>query len=216
MARTTSHLAPAVAVISVGFAILMGAAPAAAESPWKLLEDLRKGLVDSGPITGNFKQTYVPAGFETGDTESGDLSMWLPTCLRWNYVEPEKKHFLLCESEVWSWNDLEPSGNRYRIEPEQEPGLDLLLVDVAKLRERYVADSERQADGTYLLHLETPPDAPTRFKAEIRIDPVEDRVLGLEYTDGEGNRTRFEISGYQNLAHTGLFKAPNDLEWNDG
>ena len=217
MNRSTTLSRPAILrLVLTALTLVSTALPVAAESPWRLLEQLRQGLVDAGPITGTFVQTYVPAGFEQGDRESGALSMWLPTCLRWNYQQPESKHFLLCGDEVWSWNDLEPTGRHYRIDPQQEPGLDLLLVDVDKLRERYVAESERQADGTYLLRLATPQDAPARFAATIHIDPVAERVIGLEYTDGEGNRTRFEISGYQALEHTALFGAPRDLEWTDG
>ncbi|MEM1177529.1 MAG: outer membrane lipoprotein carrier protein LolA [Acidobacteriota bacterium] len=192
------------------------AAPVTAESPWSLLEELRGGLVEAGPLTARFVQTFVPAGFESGDREAGAFSMWLPSCLRWNYQEPESKHFLLCGEEVWSWNDLEPTGRHYIIDPETEPGLDLLLVDVDKLRLRYVAESAKQSDGTYLLHLRTPPEVAQSFAATIRIDPVGERVLSLEYTDAEGNRTRFDISDYQDLKHTALFQAPRDLEWADG
>lgn len=192
------------------------AAPAVAQSPWSLLEDLRGGLVEAGPVTARFVQTFIPSGFESGDRESGALSMWLPSCLRWNYQEPEAKHFLLCGEEVWSWNDLEPAGRHYIIDPESEPGLDLLLVDVERLRLRYVAESEKQSDGTYLLRLSTPPEVTQSFAATIRIDPVGERVMSLEYTDGEGNLTRFEITDYQTLEHTALFQAPRDLEWTDG
>ena len=207
--RATGVLAALVLALSV-------AAPAAAESPWRLLEELRGGLVEAGPLTARFVQTFVPAGFESGDQESGALSMWLPSCLRWNYQEPESKHFLLCGEEVWSWNDLEPGGRHYVIDPESEPGLDLLLVDVDRLRLRYVAESEKQSDGTYLLRLSTPPEISKSFSATIRIDPVSERVMGLEYTDAEGNRTRFDITDYQALDHTALFQAPRDIEWTDG
>lgn len=189
--------------------------PAAATSPWELLTQLRTSLRDSGPITGKFVQTYVPAGFSSGDRESGYLSLWLPKCLRWNYQEPETKHFLLCDDEVWFWSDLEEVGRHYRIEPEQEPGLDLLLVEVSKLRERYVAESEKLEDGTFQISLSTPADSPQGFSAKIRMDPVSDRVVGLEYTDVEGNLTRFEISDYQSLQHTALFQPPIDMQWSE-
>lgn len=192
---------------------LMAASPSLATNPWELLQDLRKGLLDAGPITGKFQQVYIPAGFSSGDEESGHLSLWLPKCLRWNYVEPQQKHFLLCDDQVWFWNDLEEGGRHYRIQPEEEPGLDLLLVEVDKLKERYVAESERLEDGTYQIRLATPEDAAQVFKAQIRIDPVADRVVGLEYTDGEGNLTRFTLTDYQSLAHTGLFQPPQGVEW---
>ncbi len=199
----------------VVLATAMAPSAARAISPWELLEKLRDNLQRSGPVTGKFEQTYVPAGFEDGDTESGYLSIWLPDCLRWNYEKPQAKSFLLCGDEVHFWNEGESGGRHYRIEPEQEPGLDLLLVEVAKLRERYVAGNDKLSDGTYEITLALPPDAERPFSARIRLEPVSMRVVGMEYTDEEGNRTRFEISDYQQLRHTALFKPPQGIEWTE-
>jgi len=192
--------------------------PAPAQgSPWELLEELRAGLEDAGPITGRFTQTYVPAGFSAGDEESGHLSLWLPRCLRWNYEEPQKKSFLLCDNEVYFWNEDEEGGRHYAVDPLQEPGLDLLLVSVSKLRERYVASSERLDDGTAQISLSTPPreDGDGSFSATIQLDPVSHRVVGMEYNDDQGNLTRFEISDYQELSHTALFQPPQGIEWTE-
>lgn len=197
--------------------VLAALAPATAQavSPWELLEKLRNNLQRSGPITGKFKQTYIPAGFEDGDQESGYLSIWLPDCLRWNYQQPQAKSFLLCGDQVHFWNEDESGGRHYRIEPEEEPGLDLLLVEVAKLKERYVAGNAKLSDGTYEITLSLPPDAERPFSATIRLEPVSMRVVGMEYTDEEGNLTRFEISDYQPLRHTALFKPPQGVEWTE-
>lgn len=198
-------------------ALAVALAPSAARavSPWELLEKLRDNLQRSGPVTGKFEQTYIPAGFEDGDKESGYLSIWLPDCLRWNYQQPQAKSFLLCGDEVHFWNEDESGGRHYRIEPEEEPGLDLLLVEVTKLRERYVAGNDKLSDGTYQITLALPPDAERPFSAKIRLEPVSMRVVGMEYTDEEGNLTRFEISDYQQLRHTALFKPPQGIEWTE-
>lgn len=197
--------------------LLVAFAPAAARavSPWELLQSLRDDMQRSGPITGKFEQTYVPAGFKDGDRESGHLSIWLPDCLRWNYEKPQAKSFLLCGKEVYFWNEDESGGRHYRIEPEEEPGLDLLLVEVVRLKERYVAASEKLADGTYEISLALPPETERAFSAKIHIEPVSMRVVGMEYTDEEGNLTRFEVSDYQPLRHTALFQAPQDVEWTE-
>lgn len=199
----------------VSLTLLLGllASPALANSPWQLLEELRESLLDAGPVTAKFQQVYIPAGFSSGDQESGYLSLWLPKCLRWNYQEPQDKHFLLCDDEVWFWNDLEEGGRHYRIHPQEEPGLDLLLVEVDTLKERYVAESARLQDGTFEISMATPEDSPQPFRAKVRIDPVSDRVVGLEYTDGEGNLTRFTLTEYQALPHSALFQPPQDVEW---
>ncbi|MCP4662780.1 MAG: outer membrane lipoprotein carrier protein LolA [bacterium] len=190
------------------------ATSARAASPWVLLEELRNGLQKAGPTTGRFVQTYIPAGFSTGDEESGHLSIWLPDCLRWNYQKPSGKNFLVCQGEVYFWNEDEPGGRHYRIDPTEEAGLDLLLVAVSTLRERYVASSEELADGTHQISLVLPASEHESFSAKIRVDPAKQRVIGLEYTDAEGNLTRFRIFDYQPLRHTALFQPPH-IEWTE-
>lgn len=213
MRRLAANRIPLTLLAALAVALVPSVARAV--SPWELLEKLRDDLQRSGPVTGKFVQTYVPAGFEDGDQESGYLSIWLPDCLRWNYQQPQAKSFLLCGDEVHFWNEDESGGRHYRIQPEEEPGLDLLLVEVAKLRERYVAGNDKLSDGTYQITLALPPDAERPFSAKIRLEPVAMRVVGMEYTDEEGNLTRFEISDYQQLRHTALFKPPQGIEWTE-
>lgn len=196
------------------------AAPALADdttefSPWVLLEKLRDGMQSSGPMTSKFTQTYIPAGFSEGDREYGHMSMWLPDCLRWNYEAPQNKSFLVCQSQVYYWSDDEPGGRRYRIDPQDEPGMDLLLVPVSALRQRYTASSERQKDGSFMISLSTPTSDGGNFNARIQLDRDMARVERLEYTDDEGNLTRFQLTGYQRLADTALFQPPEDIEWTE-
>jgi hypothetical protein len=198
------------------------ASPAlASENPWELLNELRAKLVTDGPMTARFEQTYIPSGFSTGDFEKGHVSIWLPDCLRWNYAEPQVKSFLLCKNEIWAWNDEEEGGRHYKIEPEKEPGLDLLLVDVARLKERYSAETRRLASERVEISLRVglapahpqPGKSKSAFSAKIELDTTISRVLALEYTDEEGNLTRFRLVDYQPLAHKALFQPPQDIQW---
>ncbi len=214
MTSVNRHLLRSWALALAGTCVLT-AAPAQATSPWELLEKLRIDLQESGPVTGRFEQTYIPAGFNKGDKESGHLSIWLPDCLRWNYEKPLPKNFLLCGDDVHFWNEDESGGRHYKIEPKEEPGLDLLLVEVARLKERYVASSNKLGDGTYEIVLAVPPGAERGFSAKIRLEPVSKRISSMEYTDDEGNLTRFEISEYQQLRHDALFKAPQNIKWTE-
>ncbi len=207
------HLLASLLLAATGFAATPVLATETENSPWVLLETLRSALQKSGPMTGRFTQTYVPAGFETGDRESGHLSIWLPDCLRWNYVEPQAKSFLVCQGEVYFWNEGEVAGRHYKIDPREEPGLDLLLVPVESLRERYVASSQKTKDGGFIISLALPETEAGSFSAEIRLDASRQRLVGLEYTDTEGNLTRFLISEYAQLSHTALFKPPTDIRW---
>jgi len=181
----------------------------AADSPWQLLEGLRQALRTDGPVAARFVQTYRPAGFDSGDEESGHLSLWLPSCLRWNY--DEGRSFLVCDGEVHQWNEDEPAGRVFAIDPSEEAGLDLLLLEVDALQQRYVASSEKQADSS-VIDLSMPPGQGS-YHARITLNHSGSRVTGFEYVDDEGNQTRFIISDYKTLGHTALFRPPVGLEW---
>ncbi len=208
--RSTAHRAVHFAALGT-LLLLLAATPALATSPWQLLGEMRQDL-EGQRLAAKFVQTYVPAGFSSGDQEKGGISLWLPRCLHWNYTEPYEKHFLLCDGEVYAWNEGEDSGQRYSIQAEREPGLDLLLEDIDTLRERYSAESRQLADGTYEVILSQRASG-GRLRAKIRLDPTNHRVLGMEYTDSEANLTRFELSNYTEIDHDGLFRPPANIEW---
>ena len=194
----------------LGAVLLSAPLGASAASPWELLEKLRTGLRTDGPMTARFDQTFIPAGFDSGDSESGFLSLWLPTCLRWSYEEG--RSFLVCDGEVHQWNEDEPAGRVFEVDPAKEAGLDLLLIEVATLRERYVA-SAQEVDGVDVIELSMPPGQGS-YHARITLDDQGTRVVAFEYVDDEGNRSQFTLSGYRSLGHTGLFRPPVGLEWN--
>lgn len=188
--------------------------PAAPPSPWQTLDHLREAQVSAGPTGYDFVQTYVPAGFSTGESERGTLALALPRCLRWDYAEPYAKSFLLCGDTAWAWNPGEGSGRRHTVDREEEPGLDLLLLAVDELRQRYDAHRERADDGTVRIHLEPLEELEALADATLRLSPDGDRLLSLSYRDREGNATRFQLSDPRPLDGTGdRFQPPEDVVW---
>src|SRR5690349_20838124 len=128
--------------------LLGGAFPAMAQDdPWAVLSSVRQSLVEAGPTGARFVQTYIPAGFSSGEKESGQLALQLPDCLRWDYTEPYPKGFLLCGGVVHAWNPEDQSGRRYRVDRKNEPGLDLLLLGVDDLKNRYQAAAKAGESG---------------------------------------------------------------------
>lgn len=216
--RHTPSLLPALAVAV--FAVLVPAAPAGARdappapSPWQTLDGLREALVSAGPTGYDFLQTYVPAGFSSGESERGTLALALPECLRWDYAEPYAKSFLLCGDTAWAWNPGETSGRRHAVERAEEPGLDLLLLAVDELRQRYDARRETDDDGAVRIHLQPRERLETLADATLRLAPGGDRLLSLSYRDQEGNATRFQLSDPRPLDAAGdRFHPPGDVVW---
>ncbi len=209
MSRRTALLAAAVLGLS-----LLAPSSAAAQDPWEVLEGVRESLAAAGPTGARFVQDYVPAGFTSGERESGTLSLALPDCLRWDYVEPYPKGYLLCGSVAHQWNPEDKTGQRLQIDRRNEPGLDLLLLSVGDLRRRYRAAARRGAGGiritlTPLRSLEE------LAEATLVVDPATTRLSEVSYRDREGNRTRFEIGDYHRLPRRGQFTPPREIRWEE-
>lgn len=201
--------------------LLAGALPSSAEdaSAWSVLDDARKSLAASGPERAAFVQTYVPAGFSTGEEESGSLAFRLPDCLRWDYSEPYPKSFLLCGERVYSWNSEDRRGQAADVDRASQPGLDLLLLPVEDLTERYDAVAEPEEGGRVAIHLEPRAEMAGRTEltdAVLVVDTRTSRLVEVSYQDQEGNRTTFRISGYEALAERGVFEPPDGISWEEG
>jgi outer membrane lipoprotein-sorting protein len=210
MRRPSFLLLAALALLPLG-------AAAQDADPWMTLKNVRQSLVDAGPTGANFVQTFTAAGFSSGDQESGRLALSLPDCMRWDYTTPFPKSFLLCGGTVHAWNEGDQTGHRYRVDRKKEPGLDLLLLGVDELKSRYQATGKAVADGKIEIALiPKKKDIAELTDATLTVDPASRRVVAVAYHDREGNLTRFEITGYQDLARQGSFSPPGNLRWVDG
>jgi outer membrane lipoprotein carrier protein len=211
MRKTIRRMILTIFIASAGLA---SAALAQSPDPWSVLDGVRASLVEAGPTGAKFTQTYIPAGFSSGEKEAGRLALALPDCLRWDYDEPYPKSFLLCGGVAHSWNPQDKSGRRYRVDRKNEPGLDLLLLGVNDLKGRYQATS-RAVDGGIEIALSPKGKVAELADATLTVDPASKRIVQISYHDREGNLTRFEIGGYQGLPRQGQFSPPGGIKWED-
>src|SRR5436305_13428026 len=174
-------------------ALALAALPAFAQEadPWTTLKTVRQSLVEGGPTGADFTQTFTAAGFSSGDKESGRLALSLPDCMRWDYTNPFPKSFLLCGGTVHAWNEGDPTGRRYRVDRKNEPGLDLLLLGVDELKERYRANGQTVAGGKVEIALSPKEAKGDKAKtaeltdATLTVDPATRRVTGIAYHERE-------------------------------
>ena len=198
---------------------LLAAVPAAAQEadPWAVLKKVRQSLAEAGPTGASFVQTFIAAGFSSGDQESGRIALSLPDCMRWDYLNPFPKSFLLCGGTVHAWNEGDQTGHRYRVDRKNEPGLDLLLLGVDELKERYRATAKTVEGGRIEIALSPKEKKLAALRdATLTVDPASQRVVAVSYHDSEGNLTKFEISGYQDLSRQGSFSPPANIRWVEG
>jgi outer membrane lipoprotein-sorting protein len=218
LAALTAVAAAAAAAPTARPAPTAAAASSSASSaadPWSWLTRVRRSLVEAGPTTATFTQTYVPAGFTSGEKETGSLSLHLPDCLRWDYKDPYPKGFLLCGEMVHAWNPEDHTGRRYRIDRKNEPGLDLLLLGVDDLKARYSGVTRSAANGQVEIALTPKGKAGELSDATLAIDPATLRVIAVSYHDREGNLTRFQLGDYHPLSLPGQFTPPSGIQWEE-
>jgi outer membrane lipoprotein-sorting protein len=188
----------------------------AAADPWAALGQAREAMQESGPQLWTFTQTYLPTGFDRGEEESGRLALDLPRCVRWDYDDPYPKSFLLCAETLWTWNPGEPAGRVYDLDRAQ-PGLDLLLLSVGDLAQRYSATAQ-PAGGAMRLQLVPKTDALQGGGDNVLRDAAiligkDGRLRELTYRDAEGNRTTFRFSDRRPLADGSVFTPPTSVAW---
>lgn len=216
--RSPTRKVLATAICLLLAAALAGSAAAAGAShngqdAWKLLELVRTRLVAAGPTQAQFLQSYVPEGFTKGDSEHGVLSIALPDCLRWDYRDPYPKSYLLCGTVAYSWNEGEEAGQRTILDPEKEPGLDLLLLGVHDLSKRYRAQLVSQPSGALEIHLANLNPQANIISAVLTIDHRREHVVALAYKTRQGDETRFTFSGFKPLSNRAAFIPPRTIHW---
>ena len=165
------------------FAGIAGSTAAAQDDPWAVLSGVRQSLVDAGPTEAGFTQTYIPAGFSSGEKETGRMFLALPDCMRWDYKDPYPKSFLLCGGVAHSWNTEDKTGRRYRIDRRNEPGLDLLLLGLDDLKTRYRATAKAVDGGRIEVSLIPKEKLAELTDAALTVDPAKQRMVG-EFDNG--------------------------------
>jgi outer membrane lipoprotein-sorting protein len=193
----------------------LATAATAQNDPWAMLAGVRQSLVEAGPTEASFTQTYIPAGFSSGEKETGRLSLSLPDCLRWDYQDPYPKSFLLCGGLAHAWNPEDKSGRRYRVDRRNEPGLDLLLLGLDDLKTRYQATMKSVESGWIEVKLSPKEKMAELADAALTVDPAKKRLVAVAYHDREGNLTRFEIKDYRDLSRRGHFSPPTGIRWEE-
>ena len=185
-----------------------------AVDPWAILDQLRSNLANES-LRGEFVQTFRPAGFTTGDRETGSLFLALPECVRWDYDEPFAKTFLLCRETLHTWNRGEQAGRRFPLTGGDEPGIDLLRLRLEELRLRYDAQVTRTEEDSLTVLLTPLDEANAIAEANLHVDPKRRFLRGFSFRDREGNVSQFEISELTAHSDPDVFVVPADLEWLD-
>ena len=203
-----------ICVVLVSSVDRVAAEESEATNPWQRLQSVR-AILTATPTSATFVQEFQPAGFSSGDRESGMMYLALPDCIRWDYQLPYAKSFLLCNETIYLWNSEETTGRRHALRVSEQPGLDLMTLQVDLLRERYEAEVVTTSPDQIELTLSPREPTTDLASATVIIDPRHNRPISIQYADRQGNLTRFDLADYQPLDNSNCFDPPADIQWLD-
>jgi len=172
-------------IASLLVALLAPAAPAAT------LEQVAAALAASPAWQVDFVQRYVPAGFETGATEAGALTLSPPASLRFDYAGEQPRVFA-ADGAVARWVDPGAAMcTAVRIAAATWGRLPLTaFLDPGAANASFIVTA---AGGTLTLTARDPLPELASVIVEVGGDALPARVTVV---DGSGNRNEFTFSGW--------------------
>jgi len=151
----------------------------------------------------SFTQSFTPKGFKTAQVESGTVLFGTLPMTRWSYTKPEEKPFVFDGQKSWFYSPADKQVTVARIDDARKRELPFLLIGDPAARDR--AFNVRESNGSITLQPKT--GAGMIRTATLTVDPSTHLLRAIEYTDREGNRTRFDFSGYhRGAAGPGAFQ----------
>ncbi len=143
-----------------------------------------------------FVQRFTPKGFKNAQSESGSVVFGNLPMMRWSYSSPEEKLFVFDGSKSWLYVPGDRQVTVGRIDENRKRELPFLLLGDPEARAKYFSVKEQSVRGTVVTTLQ-PLDASAIIRSIVITTGEADHLIrSVEYTDREGNRTVFELSGY--------------------
>jgi outer membrane lipoprotein carrier protein len=159
-------------------------------------------------LEANFTQSFTPKGFRAPQVESGTVLFGTLPMMRWSYTRPEQKLFIFDGQKSWFYAPADRQVTVARIDDARKRELPFLLIGDPAARDRAFTVRERRQGGSISILLQ-PRDAAAMLRnATLVVDPTAHLIQQIEYTDREGNRTRFDFSGYHRAT-----PAPNAFQF---
>lgn len=143
-----------------------------------------------------FTQRFTPKGFKNAQSESGSVIFGTLPMMRWSYSSPEQKLFVFDGSQSWFYVPGDKQVTVARLDESRKRELPFLLIGDAAAREKHFVVREQVKGATVITTLQPRDNAAMIRNIAITTASADHLIRSVEYTDREGNRTRFELSGY--------------------
>jgi len=177
-----------IAPIAISFALATSAFASPAEID-------RAAAAVSG-TEAQFVQKFTPKGFRNSQVESGTVVFGTLPMMRWTYTAPEQKLFVFDGDQSWFYIPGDKQVTLGKLDDEHKRELPFLLVGDPAARARHFAVREQLQRGSIVTTLQ-PRDAKGMIREiAITTSTATHQIQRIDYTDREGNRTSFELTGY--------------------
>jgi outer membrane lipoprotein carrier protein len=143
-----------------------------------------------------FTQSFTPKGFKNSQVESGSVIFGRLPMMRWTYSRPEPKIFVFDGTQSWFYIPADRQVTNARIDESRKRELPFLLVGDPIAREKAFTVAEQRSGDRYVTTLHARDQAATIRNIVITSSATTHRIARIEYSDRDGNRTTFDLSGY--------------------
>jgi len=148
----------------------------------------------------SFTQRFTPKGFKKPQVESGKVLFGALPQMRWSYSSPEQKLFVYDGNKSWFYVPADKQVTVAAIDAQRRRDLPFLVIGDPAAREKAFTVRE-QPRGSSIVTTLTPRDAHGLLAAIVVTSSASTHLIeSVEYTDRQGNRTVFELSGYHPAA----------------
>lgn len=181
---------PMMTMMLLAVLLLPGTAPARTDGIERAVRSLEG-------VEAQFTQSFTPRGFKKAQVEKGNVIFGSPPRMRWTYESPERKVFIFDGTMSWFYLPDDKQVTINRLTDDDRASLPfLVLSDGGRIEQSYKVE-ERQSRGVITTKL-VARSAAVAIPEIVLTRAASDQVLRrLEYSDRQGNRTVFELSGHR-------------------
>jgi outer membrane lipoprotein carrier protein len=154
-----------------------------------------------------FTQSFTAKGFKTPQVESGTVLFGTLPMMRWTYARPDEKLFVFDGRKSWFYVPADRQVTVANIDDSRKRELPFLLIGDPAARDKAFVVREQMQRGAAVVALKPRDSSGMIRTATLTVDAGTHLLRSIEYTDREGNRTRFDFSGYHRAsAGAGAFQ----------
>jgi outer membrane lipoprotein carrier protein len=156
-------------------------------------------------FTANFRQEYAHKAFGRTVTSTGTVAFKKPAQMRWDYLKPSPRSFVLSGERVYAWDPEAQTLTRAAMPTSELSSSVTFLWGKGRLQDEFTIERVPCPDCQGVLLLLTPKKSETRFRfLRLEIDPKTAQVRRTVVVDPDGSENTILFTDLK--TNTGLSK----------